>query len=59
MAKRLTKTETLRLYSAITSKTKKLWSHEPPGRVHTDLMSTKDMITITNIISKYRKKLSV
>jgi len=51
MAKRLTKTETKRLYAAILGKTRKLWFFEGTK------MSTKDMMAIEAIISKYQKKL--
>lgn len=54
MAKRLTKTETKRLYAAILGKTRKLWFFKSGDT--SSLMSTKDMMTIEAIISKYIKK---
>ena len=61
MAKRLTKTETKRLYAAILSKTKRLWlgyslSGTARHRGGVDLMSTADMVAIEKIIHKYQKK---
>ena len=52
MAKRLTKTETKRLYAAILSKTKKLWS----GNLGDIYMSTPDLVAIEKIIHKYQKR---
>jgi hypothetical protein len=57
MAKRLTKTEMRRLYAAILSKTKKLWDASNKLFDGMDRMSSKDMMTIEAIISKYQKKL--
>ena len=61
MAKRLTKTETKRLYAAILSKTKKLWSaggfFERNQIGATPYMSTTDLVAIEKIINKYQKKL--
>lgn len=58
MAKRLTKTETKRLYAAILSKTKKLWISSGPGRdMRQSQMSTQDLVAIEKIIHKYQKKL--
>jgi len=58
MAKRLTKTETKRLYAAILSKTRKLWGTNTAFSSNpSSLMSTKDMMAIEAIISKYQKKL--
>jgi hypothetical protein len=57
MAKRLTKGETKRLYGAILSKTHKLWEGGSPSYISGVLMSSKDMMAIEAIISKYQKKL--
>jgi hypothetical protein len=54
MAKRLTKTETKRLYAAILSKTQKLWAGS--GGLYA-MMSTADLVAIEKIIHKYQKKL--
>jgi len=50
MAK-MTKTQTKRMLMSIRGKASTLWQHEP------ELISTKDLITIENIVKKYLKKL--
>jgi len=59
MAKRLTKTETKRLYAAILSKTKKLWAADAMASYLSSgtIMSTPDLVAIEKIIHKYQKKL--
>ena len=56
MAKRLTKTQVRRLFIAIKTKTRKLWSDsEKYSQDH--WMSTQDMIAIEKIINKHMRKL--
>lgn len=54
MAK-MTKAQTKRMLESIDAKCKKLWQNS--GLYQIDIMSTKDMIAITNIVNKNLKKL--
>jgi hypothetical protein len=54
MAKRLSKSESKRLYAAILSKAKRLWG--TPTLASGGSMSTSDLVAIEKIIHKYQKR---